>query len=158
MPLFSKPRRKTSDFVQPVEVILMPREHAIHKWVNDKTTSGAAEVLTDVTVYFNIPVGKQVLITCMCFDLQTGSDNCHFQMVKCAAVAGGGAAVDVSGHVHIFTGAAIVTGVAKERIFHPPILVKYNATSARSISMEIHGNDAAAVVSCGWSGFVEDVT
>lgn len=136
-----------------------PREHAVRigngvvKWVDDKTASGALQVLTDATLYQNIKASQRLYITAMHFDLQTTSDDCHFELVKCAAVAGGGAAVQISGHVHIFTGAAIVTGVAKERPFDPPILVEYSA-AALSVTMRIHANDASAVVSCGFNGYL----
>lgn len=133
------------------------RGGGLHKWVNDHTGSGADEVLTDATLYYDIPVGKQVLITGIGYDMETVSDDCHFGMVKCSAVAGGGDAVEISGHTHIFTGASIDGSSSGERYFNPPILVKYSDT-AKSITIKIHTSDSSAIVSCGWCGIVEEIT
>ena len=145
------------------KVIESPAEHAarlgntVVKWVDDKTASGSEQVLTDATLYQNIGANQTLFITEMTYDLTTLSDNCHFNLVKCAAVAGGGAAVDICGHAHMQTGAAYVTGGSKERTFDPPIRVPYSA-SALSVSMQIEGNDASAVISCGFHGYLVDGT
>lgn len=142
---------------ETAEVHAARRGDGLHKWVNDKTPGADAVVLTDATLYYNVPEGKQVLITAMHFDVETDSDDVHVGMVSCSAVAGGGDATEISGHAHIFTGAAVGWQASKERPFYPPILVTYSS-GARSVSMKVNANDAAAVLSCGWTGWVEDET
>lgn len=131
------------------------RGDGIHKWVNDKTPGADLVVLTDATLYYNIPEGRQVLIYQIYAGIQTVSDSCHFEIVSCTAVAGGGTPTAVTGHYHIFTGANLVGTEDKEREFTPPIIVKYS-DGARSISIRVDANDASAEVSCGWMGIVED--
>ena len=126
----------------------------IHKWVNDKVPGDASVVLTDATLYYNIPAGHQVLITQLFLGIETVSDDCHSDMVSCDAVAGGGTPTAISGHFHIFTGANLVGTEDKEREFIPPILVKYS-DGARSISVRVDANDASTVVTTGWMGWVE---
>ena len=131
--------------------------NTVVRWVNGKTASGSKQVLTDAMLYQNIGANQTLFITEMTYDLTTLSDNCHFNLVRCAAVAGGGAAVDICGHAHMLTGAAYVTGGSKDRIFDPPIRVPY-AAGALSVSMQIEANDASAVISCGFHGYLVDGT
>jgi hypothetical protein len=130
---------------------------ALHKWVNDKTPGATVVVLTDVTLYYNIPVGKQVMITQLNFDVATLSDDCHFSLVSCDAVAGGGTPTEISGHAHAFTGNVQAGSFSKERDFNPPIRVRHT-DGARSISIRVDANDAALVCSCGWTGWIEPET
>ena len=70
----------------------------LHKWVNEKTPGANAVVLTDATLYYDIPEGKQVFIRKAWAILLTLSDTCTFNLVSCSAIAGGGVATDVDGH------------------------------------------------------------
>ena len=141
------------------KVIESPADHAarigkgVTTWVNSKTASGSSQVLTDATLYKNIGVNETLFITAFHFNLETVSDDCCFSLVKCAEVAGGGAAVDIAGCAHIFTGGTMATGTAKERPFNPPLRVPY-AAAAKSVSVKINSNDASAVISCGFHGYL----
>lgn len=128
---------------------------ALHKWVNSKTPGSSEVVLTDATLYYNIPTGKQVLVTQLCFDLETMSDDCCFTIVSCSAVAGGGTSTAITGCIQVFTGNVQSGSAAKERMYVPSILVTYSS-GARSITLRVNANDANAVISCGWMGEVED--
>ena len=81
------------------------RGKGIHKWVNDETASGSLQVLTDATLYHDLSDSEIVMITQLWFDVETASKNCTFDLVKCAAAAGAGAAVTLCGQRHIFTAA-----------------------------------------------------
>lgn len=129
----------------------------LHKWVNDKTASGSLQVLTDATMYYDIPAGKQVIIVQAYIGVETVSDDIHVEVVSCSAVAGGGTATALSGHYHLFTGANLVGTEDKEREFMPPLIAKYS-DGARSVTMRINANDASCVISCGWMGWVEPET
>lgn len=130
------------------------RGHGYHKYVNDKTGSGSSQVLTDATLTLDIPEGWQLLITQMTFDMETVSDDCHFNIVGCSAVSGGGDPTELCGHVHIFTGTAVSSAASKERRFLPPLLVKYS-TGYKSVTMRINTNDASCKVSCGYHCWME---
>ena len=134
------------------------RGYGLHKWVDDVDTMASGEALTDVGLYYDIPVGKQVLITCLLSDLSTVSDDVSLYLVKCAEVAGGGAAVQLHGEQHVHTAAAQVTHGVIQLFFNPPILVKYSATAAKSISVYADANDDAATANIAWCGWVEDIT
>ena len=129
------------------------RGGGIHKWVNDKALTGEAQTLTDATMYYDIDVGEVVMIMALLSDMETASSDCHFHMITCTAVAGGGDATDISGHVHVFTGTAFSGSESKERPFDPPIRVVGSAT-VKSITVQVLGT-AEAVVSCGWTGYTD---
>ena len=141
--------------IESGEVHVARRGYGLHRWVNDKTPGSDSVVLTDATLVYNIPAGKQVLITSLNFDLITVSDDVHISLVSCSAVDGGGDATDISGHVHLFTGTTVDGAASKERPFNPPLHVTHTS-GARSISMRVKANDAAAVISIGWHGWVEN--
>jgi len=145
-------------FAEKPEVQAARTGRGIQKWVNDKTPGADAVVLTDATLYFNIPVGMAVYITAMHFDVLSVEDDCHFLLVYTPTVAGVGTPVEISGHTHVYTGAAKDTGIgAKERPFNPPIRVEYAAAAAVCVTMKVDANDAAAVISCGWTGWYEPI-
>jgi len=130
------------------------RGGGIHKWVNEKTTSGSEQVLTDATLYHNLAAGEVVMIGCMCYNVETVSKDCSFEMASCDAVAGGGTPTALTGKVVIYTGGTKNEFSSQERKFTPPIRVAY-ADGVRSISMQVKGNDDATVISCGWQGYTE---
>jgi len=127
----------------------------LHLWANDITPGAADIVLTNIGLYYNVPAGRQVIITGFSVYLGTVSDDCHFNLVSCTAVAGGGAATDISCHQHITTGAAIAGFLSHKFVFTTPIRIRYS-DGARSISMRVHANDAAAEITVSWGGFVMD--
>ncbi len=134
------------------------RGGSLHKWVDGVDTMATGAVLTDATLYYDIPEGKQVLITCLSGDVDTNSDDVAFYMVKCASTAGGGSATQLHGEIHIHTAAAQVTHGEIYRIFNPPILVKYDADTAKSISVYADANDDGAEANIAWCGWVENTT
>lgn len=134
------------------------RGGGLQKWVDGVDTMATGAVLTDATLYYDIPEGKQVLITRISCDLDTASDDVLFYLVKCAAVAGGGSATQLHGELHVHTAAAQVTHGVIEQTFNPPILVQYSATAAKSISVYADANDDAAEATIQWQGWVESIT
>ena len=127
------------------------------KWVNDKVPGDTQLVLTDTTLYYNIPSGKRVLITHVSYGLNSVSDNCHFEIGSCSAVAGGGTFTGLTFHMEAATGDRKADKAIQRSDFDPPICVNYSS-GARSITMRVTANDAAAVLTCGWHGWVEKET
>ena len=144
--------------VESIEVHSARRALGLVKWVDGQDTMATAVALSNAGIYYNIPVGKQVLITKILADLETVSDDVAFYLGQFADVAGGGARVQLHGELHIHTAAAQVTHATMELVFNPPILVTYDASVAKSITIYADANDDAATVNFMWLGWVEDIT
>lgn len=85
--------------------------NGIHKWVNDKVPGAAEVVLTDATLYYDIPEGKVVFIRKAWGILTTVSDCFRMALVGCTEVAGGGAAEPYTNEP---SGAVIYPGLFRE--------------------------------------------
>jgi hypothetical protein len=133
------------------------RGSGLHKYVNDKTASGSSQVLTDATLFEDVPEGYQIVVAMMHLDLETLSDDVSFEVVSTSAVSGGGTPTTLCGHAHLFVGASAMPSASKDRRFIPPMVIKYSS-GARSVTMRINANDSSAVVSCGWMGWIEPET
>ena len=133
------------------------RGDSLLKWVNDKTPGDASVVLTDVGLYYDIPAGKRVLITHVSYGIITVSDDCHFEIGSCSAVTGGGTFTPLAFHMEVGTGDRKSDKAIQRTDFDPPLCVNYSS-GARSITMRVNANDASAVITCGWHGWVEKET
>lgn len=133
------------------------RGYGLHKYVNDKQASGSTQVLTDATIFEDIPEGFQIVVTKVYLDLETFSDDVAFEVVSTDAVSGGGTPTTLCGHVHTFVGTLPNASASVERDCIPPMVIKYSG-GARSVTMRITANDSSAVVSCGWMGWIEPET
>ena len=129
---------------------------AIHKW-DDRITglSGSHVVSTDAAIYFDIPVGKQVIITGIDIGLDTTNDVAHAYVAGCAATAGGGNSTQLSHHNHLVTGAAKEGRSEYNFSFDPLLCVKYS-DGYRSVSLALAANDQNADILVAWHGWVED--
>ena len=130
---------------------------ALHKWVNDKVPGATKVVLSDSTLYYNIPEGKQVIIAKACVALRTASDSVHANLVSCDRPAGAGTCADIDGHMEITSSGNLAGSEHYERVFQVPICVKYSDDN-RSISIQADCNDASTEITCGWQGWVENIT
>ena len=131
------------------------RGYGIHKWVNNKKPGSSETVLTDATLYFNIPEGAQVFIRKAWVLLNTLSDTCCVNLVSCDAVAGGGTATDIDGCMRIHSSASLYGSEHYERDYRVPLVVRYSS-GARSVSVKANANDASAEIDCGWNGWYEE--
>ena len=130
------------------------RGGGIQRYVNSKTASGSEQVLTDETLVYNIPEGKQFILKQAFAGVESTNDNCTFKMIGCTEVDGGGTPIEASAHVKISTGAAPVGDATKVYNFIPGVCIKYS-DGIRSITVMINANDASAIISCGFNGWVE---
>ena len=126
----------------------------LHKWVCNKTPGATEVVLTDTTLIYNIPEGKQIFIRKAWILLTSASDNCHGTLVSCNAVAGGGTPTNLDGCLVVHSAAAMYGSEHYERDYRVPIRVRYS-DGARSISIKVNANDASTEISVGWQGWVE---
>ena len=127
----------------------------INKFVCSTTVTTVATVSTSSTIYYDVPLGKRVLVTGVCYGLRSASDSMHVYPVSCTAVAGGGAATQL-GHCHtVDTGAAKAGREQYHEEFNPPMCANYS-DGVRSVSMAAYANDSSAILLYAWHGFVED--
>ena len=128
---------------------------ALIRWANS-TTPGASEiVLTDTTLIYDIPIGKQVIITDLCYGLTSVSDSCVFTLVACSEPNGGGIVTDLNHDLYIASGTAIAGVYTYQNELVPPLCVKHK-DGHRSISFQVTANDASATITVGWHGWYED--
>ena len=131
-------------------------QRAIEKWLCELTGLGVAyAVLTDAAIFYNIPEGKQVIITRICYGLRTANDTGGIYLVGCDAVDGGGNASQ-QGHCYTWrTGAAVEGREQASEELTPPLCLKYS-DGHRSISIAAKANDVNAVIMVAWHGWYED--
>ena len=128
---------------------------SIRRWLDGTTVTAAYVVQTDALIYYNIPEGRQVVITKAFFGTETVSEEILGYLVGCDAVAGGGTPTQVHHHNHVVNGLALSGRLHFEKNLNPLIVLKYSE-GHRSVSMAIKATDTATVVTFGWNGWVED--
>ncbi len=129
---------------------------AIHMW-DDSIVGLTTEhiISTDSAIYYNIPAGKQVVVSRMSVGLDTTDDDGHMYIAGCSAVAGGGDATQLGHHIHYYSGSKKDGRGEHDHDFSPPLVVKYS-DGHRSISLALAANDTDADLLVSWSGWVED--
>ncbi len=114
---------------------------ALHKFEDADTGLTASFVVsTKSNVYFNIPEGKQVVISTVNFGCQTPSKTVTMYIVGCDAVAGGGTPTQFMHHFQIANGAANQGALNKIDHFNVPVILKYS-DGHRSVSIAVKGTD-----------------
>jgi len=127
----------------------------IARYAHDQTVTAAFVVEVGATTYYDIPAGKQVIITKVFVGCETVEEFAAGYIVACDAVAGGGTPTQKSREIHNHIGAK-KDGLQHETIRPlPPICLKYS-DGHRSVSMAIKATDTATVVGFGWRGWFED--
>ena len=126
---------------------------ALHRWADSITPGAGAVVLTTDTLVYNLAVGERVMIDSTLFILETGSDHCHYYMVACDAVDGGGGYRRLSLGRHSRKGAT-PTGNGAVTTHNVPLVASYKGGD-RSVTIVAVANDGAAIISCGWGGWRE---
>jgi len=128
---------------------------AIHKHVTGATVTGSFVVQTAAAMYFDIPAGKQVVVTTLNVGCEDAAEFAAAYLVGCSAIAGGGTPTQFHAEVHEHV------GVAKEGKSHvveqiyPPVVIKYSG-GHRSVSVAVKATDTNTVVDYGWMGWYED--
>ena len=128
---------------------------SIRRFLAHQTETNAYVVSTNALIYYDIPAGKQVVITRLHLGCETVEEEADAYLVSCAAVAGGGAATQLHAEAHDHVGSKKEGRGHLVRTTNPPIVVKYSS-GARSISLALRATDNATVISYGWNGWVED--
>lgn len=128
---------------------------AIHKWVAEGTVTGSYVVQTAAAMYFNIPVGQQVIVCSMHIGCDTADEFAGAYVVACSEVAGGGTPTQMHEGSHDHVGSKKEGHGHSEDVILPPLCIKYS-DGHRSVSLAVKATDTNTVVDYGWSGWVED--
>ena len=128
---------------------------AIHKHVTGDTVTTGFVVQTAAGIYYDIPAGKQIVVTAINVGCDTVEEFVAGYLVGCAEIAGGGAATQKHTEIHDHVGSKKEgRGHVREDI-HPPVVFKYS-DGHRSVSMAVKATDTATLADYGWMGWVED--
>ena len=132
------------------------RGDALHKWVNAKKPGATEVALTDATLVYNIPEGKQVIILSAWLALSSVNDNIKANLVTSDLPDGVGTLTDIDGRMQTSSDAALYGNEYCERDYKVPLCIKHS-DSVASITFEVDANDANCEISCGWQGWVENI-
>ena len=127
----------------------------IHRNLVDQTVTNAFVVEVGAGTYYDVPVGKQVIVSSFWVGCETVDEFAAAYMVSCAEITAGGAATALGMELHDHVGSKKEgSGHRRERL-SCPLCIKYS-DGARSVSMALKATDAATVCMFGWCGWVED--
>ncbi len=127
----------------------------IHKFQVDQKVTGTFAVEVHADIYYDIPVGKQVVITHWHVGCEDIDNFAAAYLVGCDAIAGGGNVTQLDHDMHDHVGSKKEGISHVEEDLHPPIVVKYS-DGHRSVSMALKATDTDTVVMFGWCGWYED--
>lgn len=131
----------------------------ICRWINDKVPGATEVVLTDAAagdqpgIYYNLQEGEIVVITQMCIELTTPSDDVVYELGYTDAVAGGGTFQPITPKRVYSTGANNQGFEGIEFTIIPPEPVRYT-DGARSITFRVDCNDAGTTITPAWHGYI----
>lgn len=131
------------------------QKRSIHKFVDDDTVTASFVVQTAAAIYFDIPVGKQVVIKTINYGIETANKMVDVYIVGCDAVAGGGTPTQCMHHWHLANGANNQGALNRVQTLDVPCILRYS-DGHRSVSLAVKATDTNAVVTYGWCGWVED--
>ena len=127
----------------------------IRRFLADVNVTAAFVVSTNALIYYDIPEGKQVVITRLHLGCETVDEYAAGYLVGCAEVAGGGVATQLHAQAHDHVGGKKEGAGHIVRTTNPPIVVKYS-DGHRSVSLAVKATDTSTVVAYGWNGWVEE--
>ena len=127
----------------------------IHRYQVDQNVTGSFVVEVHADIYYDIPAGKQVVITHWHVGCEDVDEFAAAYLVGCSAVAGGGTPPQLHHELDVHVGTKKEGSSHVEEDLYPPLVVKYS-DSHRSISMALKATDTNTVVMFGWCGWVED--
>ena len=128
---------------------------SIRRYLADTTVTNAFVVQVAATDYYDIPEGKQVVITRLHIGCETVDEFAAGYLVACAEITGGGVATQLHAQAHDHVGSKKEWSGHIVRTTNPPIVVKYS-DGYRSVSLAVKATDNTTVVSYGWNGWLED--
>ena len=128
---------------------------SIRRYIANTTVTNAFVVQTAATSYYDIPEGKQVVVSRVFIGRETPDETLAGYIVGCAAITGGGAATQMQNEIHDHVGTKKEFSGHIEKDTNPPLVLKYS-DGHRSVSMAVKATDNATVCTFGWGGWLED--
>ena len=127
----------------------------IARYAHDQTVTAAFVVEVGAASYYDIPAGKQVIVTKVFVGCETPDEFAAGYLVACAEITGGGAATQKTREIHDHVGTKKEQNEHSTVDAYPPFCIKYS-DGYRSVSIAMKATDNATVCSWGWRGWVED--
>jgi len=127
----------------------------IHRNLVDQTVTAGFVVEVGAGTYYDIPAGKQVIVSSFWVGCETVDEFAAAYMVSCDAVTGGGNATALGMQLHDHVGTKKEAAGHIRQELYCPLCIKYSA-GARSVSMALKATDTSTVCMFGWCGWVED--
>lgn len=130
----------------------------ICRWVNDKQPGSSQTVLTDGPsgsnpgIYYNLSEGDELMISQLCLELVTASDDVYYELGYTDQEDGAGTFTPITPRYHIQNGANFFGFQGEMMTFVPPVPVNY-ASGARSVTARVDANDAGATIIIAWHGY-----
>ena len=128
---------------------------SIHKHVTGDTVTGSFVVQTSAAIYYDIPAGKQVVVTNLHVGCEDADEFAACYLVGCSATAGGGDPTQFHAEIHDHVGDKKQGKSHVDDEIYPPVVIRYS-DGHRSVSVAVKATDTATVVDYGWMGWVED--
>lgn len=128
---------------------------SIRRYLSGVTVTNAFVVSTNAAIYYDIPEGKQVVVSRVFMGCETVEETAGGYIVGCAEIAGGGAATQMHNQIHDHVGTKKEGSGHITKNSNPPMVLKYS-DGHRSVSLAVKATDAATVVTYGWNGWYED--
>lgn len=127
---------------------------AIRKFINGLDGIGAAEVITNGLIVYNLAVGRRILVSELVLSLHTLSDSIHVDVGRMTAINGAGVFTPLSPQYDIHTGNVQAAPTSAQFTFYPLLMCEYSA-GTRSITLRVTANDVNAEMSLCWAGWWE---
>ena len=128
---------------------------SIRRWIYEGNVTDSYVVSTDDDIYYDIPEGKQIVVTRVFIGCESIDEYVGGYIVACSAIAGGGDATPQQLPIHDHVGDKKEGSGHITKNCNPPIVIKYS-DGFRSVSMAVKATDADTVVTYGWNGWHED--
>lgn len=116
----------------------------------------SAFVSTSANVYFDLSTTRSLVqVTSLTYGVHTVSDNVQIEIGYTATAGGVGTFTALSNQFGYQIGSSHVGKEQGHETFWPPLVARYTADDARSVTLRITVNDTSAEVHAGWAGFYE---
>jgi len=116
-----------------------------------------AFVSTNASIYFDVgsTTASRVFVSDLIVGLHSIQDNVQVEVGYTATAAGVGTFTALTPKFDYYT-AAQTSGLGQTPYhFEPPLVARYTADSAKSVTLRFNANDTSAEVNAGWYGWYE---
>jgi hypothetical protein len=142
------------------EVEAAVENRGICRWINSVVPGAAVKVLQNGPaanqpgIYYDLQIGDVVFVKQICYGVLSNQDSCDFDLGYTDGPAGSGTFTSLTMKFGQVTGNPKEGKLVEERPIAVPLAARYS-DGARSITIRVDANDAAAEVRCGWTAYIE---